>query len=342
MSSSRRRAVSPAGRRQLLRSLVGLSLGGLAARVAAQASPSWPAGPIRIVQPTETGTSVDRLVRGMQPFLAAELGVPIVIENRPGGLGTVGTRYVLDAPADGNTIIAVPEPVWLPARRLLKSPAAAWAPLGAVNSDVDGIMAPTGGFKTLLEVLQAAKAGKSMTFGAVPGIGGYVGYRYMMKVLGLPSPKYVMYASGGPLRIDLIGGHVDLSIATHDGWLQLHHAGKARMLAFFSEKRSGAAPEVPTVKEVVREFAGQSAADQIPNMSTLRSFLVTRATQEKHPDRYARLVAAIKSVSENPDFLKWAQKSDFAIAFIPPDAHRAEMETLDKLGEGDPEAYGAR
>lgn len=324
-----------------LRFLIALAIGLSCTQATAQQA-AWPKAPIRIVQPTETGTSVDRLIRGMQPFLAAELGVSIVVENRAGGMMTSGTRYVMDAPPDGNTIIAIPQPVWLGARRLMKSPPSDWASLGAVNYDIDGIMASNGRYKTLLEVLRDAKAGKPMTFGAVAGIGGYVGHRAMLRTLQLPSPKYVMYGSGGPLRIDVIGSHVDLSIATHDGWLPLHTAGQAKMLAFFSEKRSPHAPDVPTVKEVVREFAGQAAADQIPNLSTLRSLLVTRAVKEKYPQRYERLVAAVKRTAANPAFLEWAKKSNYAIAYVEPDEDLRQMENLDKLAEQDPEAFGAR
>ena len=294
----------------MLRLLTTLAIGLFCTQAAAQQA-AWPKGPIRIVQPTETGTSVDRLIRGMQPFLAAELGVSIVVENRAGGMMTSGTRYVMDAPPDGNTIIAIPQPVWLGARRLMKSPPSDWASLGAVNYDIDGIMASNGKYKTLLEVLRDAKAGKPMTFGAVAGIGGYVGHRAMLRTLQLPSPKYVMYGSGGPLRIDVIGSHVDLSIATHDGWLPLH-------------------------------TAGQAAADQIPNLSTLRSLLVTRAVKEKYPQRYERLVAAVKKTAANPAFLEWAKKSNYAIAYVEADEDLRQMETLDKLAEQDPEAFGAR
>jgi len=90
-------------RRAMIASLAGLSL---AAPSLAQA-PAWPNGPIRIIAPFPPGGSVDTITRLLQPRLAAELGVPVVVENRPGASGALGTQAASRAPADGNSWVTV-------------------------------------------------------------------------------------------------------------------------------------------------------------------------------------------------------------------------------------------
>lgn len=83
------------------RLLPGLSAAVLARPALAQAP--WPNGPIRLIDPFPPGGSVDTISRLLQPHLAAELGVPVVIENRPGASGSIGTAALARSPADGNT-----------------------------------------------------------------------------------------------------------------------------------------------------------------------------------------------------------------------------------------------
>jgi tripartite-type tricarboxylate transporter receptor subunit TctC len=90
-------------RRTLFASLPAL---GLATPALAQA-PAWPNGPIRIIAPFPPGGSVDTITRLLQPRLAAELGVPVVVENRPGASGALGSQAAARAVGDGNTWVTV-------------------------------------------------------------------------------------------------------------------------------------------------------------------------------------------------------------------------------------------
>ena len=80
---------------------------GLALAAPAIAQPSWPSGPVRLVAPFPPGGSVDAISRLLQPHLSASLGVPVVVENKAGASGAIGTRDVARSAPDGNSWVLV-------------------------------------------------------------------------------------------------------------------------------------------------------------------------------------------------------------------------------------------
>src|SRR5262245_20258336 len=95
--------------------LVGL---GLAAAPGASAQ-TYPSRPVTILVPFDAGGSVDRLARGLAPYLSKQLGQPVTVENRPGAGGQVGTTWFLQQPDDGYTLMVSPATPYLPTNILV-------------------------------------------------------------------------------------------------------------------------------------------------------------------------------------------------------------------------------
>ncbi|MDI9331991.1 MAG: tripartite tricarboxylate transporter substrate-binding protein [Alphaproteobacteria bacterium] len=89
-------------RRHLLRTLAAVLTA-----LSAQAQTAWPSQPIKVINPFPTGGTVDQITRLLQPHLQQNLGQAIVVENRVGASGSIGTGLVAKAPADGNTWVMV-------------------------------------------------------------------------------------------------------------------------------------------------------------------------------------------------------------------------------------------
>jgi tripartite-type tricarboxylate transporter receptor subunit TctC len=223
---------------------------------------AWPSGTIKIVIPYPPAGSTDVMARLVQPDLQQRLGATIIIENRAGASGSVGTATAAKAPPDGNTWLVTfdnhaANPFVLPNLPY------------DTEKDLDPVLfigtAPylitTGAakpFKSLADVIAAAKAKPNgVSYGSVGS--GSIGHLAMVlwgKQAGVQL-VHVPYRGGGPLMNDAVGGHVDLAIGSTA--LQVPHVqgGKVRALVQTGAKRAGTLPDVPTIGE--SGFPGFSA-----------------------------------------------------------------------------------
>jgi tripartite-type tricarboxylate transporter receptor subunit TctC len=194
------------------------------------------------------------MMRMIQPTLQQRLGATIIIENRPGASGSVGTAAAAKAAPDGNTWLVVfdnhaANPFVLP--NLPYDTEKDLEPVLFIGTAPylisTGAMKP---FKTLADVIAAAKAKpNAVSYGSVGS--GSIGHLAMVlwgKQAGVQL-VHVPYRGGGPLMNDAIGGHVDLAIGSTA--LQVPHVqgGKVRGVVQTGEKRAGSLPNVPTVSE---------------------------------------------------------------------------------------------
>jgi tripartite-type tricarboxylate transporter receptor subunit TctC len=228
-------------------------LGAVAAPFVARAQ-TWPSGNIKIVVPYPPAGSTDAMMRMIQPTLQQRLGATIIIENRPGASGSVGTAAATKAAPDGNTWLVVfdnhaANPFVLP--NLPYDTEKDLEPVLFIGTAPylisTGAMKP---FKTLADVIAAAKAKpNAVSYGSVGS--GSIGHLAMVlwgKQAGVQL-VHVPYRGGGPLMNDAIGGHVDLAIGSTA--LQVPHVqgGKVRGIVQTGDKRAGSLPNVPTVSE---------------------------------------------------------------------------------------------
>ncbi len=215
---------------------------------------AWPTrGPIKLVAVFPPGGSVDQVSRILAPSLQQQLGQSVVVENKGGASGAIGTAAVAQSTPDGYTFAVVFDthgvnPSLNPnlgydARKDL----AAVAQIGT-SAMVLATHADTA-YKSFGDVIVAAKAKKAVSYGSIgSGSLGHLAIALLAKGDGLEL-NHVPYRGGGPLMNDAIAGHVPLSVGSV--FLIKPHIDSKRLrgLAVTTSKRSPQLPDVPTIAE---------------------------------------------------------------------------------------------
>ncbi len=234
----------------LLGAALSLSLGAGEADCA-----NWPTKPLHIVVPVGAGSTADIIARLVFDQLSQQLGQSMVIENRTGAGGTIGTAFVAKAAPDGYTLLVHSNAHTIaPAlyAKLSYDPAtdfAAVIPLG--TSPCVLVASPARGFKTAGDLIAAAKAkpGK-MTFSSV-GIGTATHFSAeRFRASAHIEALHVPYRGGAEAMAEVMAGRVDFFLGPVGLVLPLVHDGKLVALAVNGTERSPALPDVPTTSEV--------------------------------------------------------------------------------------------
>ena len=225
----------------------------LAAPLAAQAQ-AWPSQPIRLVVPFPPGGTTAQIARHVQPHLQQALGVQVLVENRGGASGAIGTAAVAKSPPDGYTFVVVFDthgvnPSLIPNMQF--DTLNDLAPVMLIgHSPMVFTTHSSTAYRTLGDVLAAARAKPdSVGYGTIGS--GSLAHLFMTmagRQNGL-SMIHVPYKGGGPLITDSVAGHVPVSIATVALFAPHIQSGKLRALAVTSARRFPNLPDVPTVAE---------------------------------------------------------------------------------------------
>jgi len=213
----------------------------------------WPSKPVKFVSPYPPGGSVDPLARMFAAKLGDALKQNFIVENRTGASGVIGTEYVAKSAPDGYTFVFIFDTHAVHQAlnpKLPFDPVKDFEPVMIVGS---APMAITTGaqkpYRNFQDVLAAAKKG-GVTLGNVGN--GSLAHLTTIVLNQATGVKFepVAYKGGGPLSADLIGGHVELALASTAAQAQHVRSGKMRALALTGDKRSHTMPEVPTLKEL--------------------------------------------------------------------------------------------
>jgi tripartite-type tricarboxylate transporter receptor subunit TctC len=215
----------------------------------------FPAKPVKIVVTFAAGGSADIFVRAMAPFLSAELGQPVIIENKPGAGNIIAAEYVARSPADGYTLLLAPDPV-LATNPLLysKLPYDAikdFAPVSLLVRFGLGIVVSAAlPVNSLQELVAYAKANPGkLNYGSFgPGTAPHLVMELFNSVAGV-SIVHVPYKGVAPVLTDLIAGVVQASSMSAGPAVPGVKSGRLRMLAVDGGKRSPLMPDVPTFAE---------------------------------------------------------------------------------------------
>jgi tripartite-type tricarboxylate transporter receptor subunit TctC len=239
-------------RRQMLAGAAAAPLGLLASRAGAQ--PAFPSKPLRVIVGYTAGGAVDLIARALAQQLQASLGQPVVVENKPGAGTNVAIRALLDSPADGHTLMLAANA--LAANVSLYDPAPYnlardIAPVSLVGRVPVVLAVPASSPITgLQQFIAAARAEpRKVNYGS-PGNGAtpHLAMELFERAAGIQL-THVPYKGGTQAITDVLGGHVQ-AVAVNALEVQPHvRAGKLRVLAVMSPKRSGIFPDVPTVAE---------------------------------------------------------------------------------------------
>jgi tripartite-type tricarboxylate transporter receptor subunit TctC len=215
---------------------------------------SYPSRPVKLVLPYTPGSPNDVLARLVGPHLSAQLGQPVVIDNRPGGGTTIGTKAVLSAEPDGYTLLFSNTPTHVIAPLISKSitfdPLKDFVPIATFGSTfLLMVTAPSIPANTVQEFAGYAKANPGkLNFGFGQGtlphlVGELFKRETATEITSIP------YKGGAQAVTDMLGGRIHLNFGTTATLVPLVRAGKLKALAVTGTTRAPELPEVPTMEE---------------------------------------------------------------------------------------------
>jgi tripartite-type tricarboxylate transporter receptor subunit TctC len=213
----------------------------------------FPSRALRLVVPFPPGGSNDIVGRFVALRLSERLGQPVVVDNRAGADGIIGTELVARAEPDGYTLLIVSSTYTMnPAiHKLPYDPVKSLAPVARLASGGNVIaVTPSLPVSNIRELIALAKTKAGHVRYASSGIGGFNHFGgELFNMLAGVSLEHVPYKGGGPSMVDVMGGQVEVVFGTLIQALPHIRSGKLKALGVGSAKRSPLLPEVPTVSE---------------------------------------------------------------------------------------------
>ena len=235
---------------KLKRRSIGLLLG--ATFACGAAAQGYPSKPIRVIVGQAPGGATDIVSRALAQKLTDGLGQTVVIDNRSGAAGSIGSAIAASAPPDGYTALIVSSTYTInPSlyKKLPFDPVRDLQPVTLIASSPFLLMVhPSIAAKTPRELIALAKTRK-LTFGS-GGIGssGHLAAELFSNMAGIEL-THVPYKGAGPALIDTLGGQVNLIMSSIVSGMPYAKAGRLRALAITTRTRSPALPELPTISE---------------------------------------------------------------------------------------------
>lgn len=233
----------------------------------AWASNDYPSKPIRYIVPFAPGGATDLLARLIGEGLTGKLGQQVIVENRSGGSGLIGTRFVAQSPPNGYMMVGVsfnylvyPSLFTNPGIDILKD----LTPITQVVTYPSVLLVhPDSPFKSVQDLIDEAKKNPGKLTYATSGVGtaSHIAGELLNREAGIQI-SHVPYRGGGPANVDLMAGHVTMHFANISSAIQFLHGGQLRALAVTTPGRLPGLPDVPTMQEagfsdfLINEFQG--------------------------------------------------------------------------------------
>lgn len=212
-------------------------------------------GPLRVVVPYAPGGSSDRVARLVADKLGPKLGLTVVVENRTGGGGRIAAQQLKATPANQNVLLLANPALMLVAPLVFKDagydPEKDYQAVSQASSYEFAVAVGAGvPVRELNHLLAWLRANPEQANFGVPATGSLPHFFGLMvgEKAGVKA-QVVGYRGSGPLLTDLMGGQIPVAFDTFDTLLPQHEAGKVRILAVSSAKRSPFSPAIPTFKE---------------------------------------------------------------------------------------------
>ena len=255
---------------------------------------------VRLLVGFPAGGGTDVIARTLADKLKDELGVPVIVENRPGAGGQVAAQALKAAPADGSTFflthdhtvsilpLVVKNPGFDPARDFVA--VAGFATF--VNAFAVSSGTPAKSFKDYVAAVQAA-GGKGNV--GVPAPASVP--EFLVKVIGEKNKLdlvSVPYRGSAPMLADMLGNQIGAGVASVPDFIENHRAGKLRVVAVLGDKRQAALPDVPTLAEL-----GLAGFEDVPFYGIFAPAGTTKASI----DQFSAALAKVLAVPEVHDRL---------------------------------------
>jgi tripartite-type tricarboxylate transporter receptor subunit TctC len=297
-----------------------LLLAVLAFAAGAQAQ-TWPSKAVRFIVPFPPGGSTDVAARTVADKLTRALGAQVLVENRAGGGGAIGTVEAARAAPDGHTLLFAADPVitlhlvvknvqfdmqrdFIAVTQVTTQPIAV-----AVHSSLP--------VKDVQELIAYAKAnpGKLSFAHSGTGSGQHMSGELLKKMAGIDM-VHVPYKGGGPAVQDLVGGQVPVGVLGSTPLIPHHKAGRIRIIAFTSKERFPPMPEIPTLHESglagfdTTQWLGILAPKGTPADIVDRVYAETRKALELQDVKERLAQAALQPVGNSPKEFEALIRSD--------------------------------
>jgi tripartite-type tricarboxylate transporter receptor subunit TctC len=292
---------------------------------------AYPTKLIRFVNPVAAGGNQDIIARAIAEQMARGLGQQIVVESRSGVSGTVGTRYVKAAAADGYTLLTISNTF---ARTPVVMPDAGYdvfKDFAAISQTADVplvlVVTPALPVKTVQELIALAKRRPGEITSAASGVGstGHVATEMFARRAGIKM-LHIQYKGAAPAVVDLVGGHVMMRFDQVTTSLAFIRSHKLRALAVTTLTRSPVLPEVPTLDE-----SGLKGFDD----STFNGLMAPAGTPHEIVERLRAEVAKAVAVPELRD--RFREQGIELVASASPEEFgaflRKEIDQFSKLAQ---------
>jgi tripartite-type tricarboxylate transporter receptor subunit TctC len=261
---------------------------------------AWPAKPIKLMVPFPPGGSTDIVARIVAQKLSERLGQPIIIENRGGAGGTLGTALAAKAAPDGYTLTVASTSTHVVAPsvypKLDYDPVKDFAPISLMAvSPYLLVVTPSLPAKTLPELIALAKKQPGKLNYASAGIGSTT--HLAMEMLKSVSGTYMLhipYNGNGPAGTAVVGGQVEILFGSLPALLPHAKSGRVRALAVGTPRRSASLPDIPTVAE-----SGYPGFDA----SLWLAIMAPAGTPQAILDRLQKEIGALVAAPETRDAL---------------------------------------
>ncbi len=213
----------------------------------------YPTKPVRIINPFSPGGSLDLVARLLAKHMSAELGQPVLVDNRPGAGGTIGVETVAKAPADGYTLLIVQSSITINPTlqpRIGYDPVRDFAPISKVSDYMFFLVAhPSLPARTVKQLIALDKARPGLLSYASVGVGsGTHLASELFNYMAGTRIAHIPYKGTGQALPDLIGGHVAIMFGS-TSFVPHVKSGKLVGLGVTGATRSRGLPEVPTIAE---------------------------------------------------------------------------------------------
>lgn len=261
----------------------------------AQAQP-FPSRPVTLVVPFSPGTGIDILARVIAPKLSEKWGQAVVVENKPGASGNIGTDFVAKSPADGYTLMVTVNTFTITPSLLKNTPYDVledFSPISKIATatycfDVNPNVFPA---KNMQEAIALIRQNPGKYFFASPGNGTphHIGMELIKLRLGLQA-THVPYKGFAGAMQDLIAGQVQMMFTLVHSSIPQARAGRIRILGVTGAKRSPQFPELPTFREQGIDF-----------MDDVDAWYAVIGPAKLAPELVARLNADVNAVMALPD-----------------------------------------
>ena len=277
-----------------VRVLAALAVLSLTGAVQAQAT-DWPTKPVKYVVPFSPGGVSDGVARLIAQHLSERLGQPVVVENRPGVSGIVGSQAVAKAAADGYTVMGgtitthAVNPFF--AKNLGYDPVKDFAAVNLIGTVSNALVVPVGSrFDSAAQIAAELKAKpESLTYGtAGAGTSQHLSGQLFQSITDTRM-RQIVYKGGSQAMMDLVGGQIDMVFETVAAARPMIDSKRVKVLGVTSAKRLGSLPDVPTLAEVgITNF----------EMQSWQGVFALAGTPKPIVERLSRDVAAVVAMPE--------------------------------------------